>query len=77
MKRVTFQLYELIAEVQLLPIDVSWQVQRQATGLSAIKTDFVRSILILTSLNAPSMTDVHRIYKTAMSHAGVIFHSAC
>jgi len=42
MKHVTFQLQELIAEVQ--PIDVSMQVQRQVTGLSANKTDFVWSI---------------------------------
>ena len=77
MKRVTFQLHELIPEVQLLPIDVSMQVQRQATGLSANKTDFVWSILILTSLNAPNMIDAHRMYKAGKFHAGVISHSAC
>jgi hypothetical protein len=76
-KRVTFQLHELIPEVQLLHIDMSLQGWRPATGLSAIKTGLVRSVLILTSLNAPNMIDAHRIYKAGMFHAGVISHSAC
>lgn len=70
-KRVTFQIHELIPEVQLLPIDLLMRVQRQATRLSTIKTDFVWSILIITST-----IDAHRIYKAGMFHAGVIAHSA-
>ena len=77
MKRVTFQLHELIPEVELLPIDVSVHVQRPATGLSAIKTDFTWSILILTSFSAPNMIDAHRIYKVGMFHAEAITHSVC
>jgi len=67
----------MIPEVQLLLIDVSMQVQRQATGLSANKTDFVWSTLILTSLNAPNMIGAHRIYKAGVFHAGVISHRSC
>jgi hypothetical protein len=74
--RVTFQIHELIPEVQLLPIDLLMRVQRQATRHSTIKTDFVWSILIITSLNAPNTIDDHLVYKARTFHAGVISHSA-
>jgi hypothetical protein len=63
--------------IELLPIDVSVQVQRPPTGLSAIKTDFPWSILILTSFSAPNMIDAHRIYNAGMFHTEVIIHSVC